>query len=135
MRNRDPEVNQRLHAKLRELFLTRTAAAWEELGNKAGAAIGFARTTTEWIHTEHAQQIGAVVQLDDPELGPTWMAGLPVHLTASPGAPLEPRHLLDADHAHVMASLAQWPNRPPMRAPEPELAYPLAGLKVVDLCL
>ena len=135
MRNREPEVNQRLHARLRELFLTRTAAAWEELGNKAGAAIGFARTTTEWIHTEHAQQIGAVVQLDDPELGPTWMAGLPVHLTASPGAPQGPRHLPDADHAQTMAELDQQPSRSRMRAPEPELAHPLAGLKVVDLCL
>ena len=133
--NRDPEVNQRLHARLRELFLTRTAAAWEELGNKAGAAIGFARPTTEWIHTEHAQQIGAVVQLDDPELGPTWMAGLPVHLTASPGAPQGPRHLPDADHAQIMAELDQQPSRSLMRAPEPELAHPLAGLKVVDLCL
>jgi crotonobetainyl-CoA:carnitine CoA-transferase CaiB-like acyl-CoA transferase len=83
---------------LRELFLTRTAAAWEELGNKAGAATGFVRTTTEWIHTEHAQRIGAVVQMDDPELGLTWMAGLPVHLTTSPGAPQGPRHLPDADH-------------------------------------
>jgi crotonobetainyl-CoA:carnitine CoA-transferase CaiB-like acyl-CoA transferase len=103
MRNRNAAVNQRLHARLRELFLTRPAAAWEELGNKAGAAIGLARTTTEWIHTEHAQQIGAVVQLDDPELSPTWMAGLPVHLTASPGKPQGPRHLPDADHAQIMA--------------------------------
>jgi crotonobetainyl-CoA:carnitine CoA-transferase CaiB-like acyl-CoA transferase len=135
MRNRDPEVNRRLHARLRTLFLTRTAATWEELGNKAGAAIGFARTTTEWIHTEHAQKIGAVVQLDDPELGPTWMAGLPVYLTASPGAPQGPRHLPDADHAQIMAELNHLSSRPPMRAPEPNLAHPLAGLKVVDLCL
>jgi crotonobetainyl-CoA:carnitine CoA-transferase CaiB-like acyl-CoA transferase len=135
IRNRDPEVNRRLHARLRELFLTRTAAAWEELGNKAGAAIGFARTTTEWIHTEHAQKIGAVVQLDDPELGPTWMAGLPVHLTASPGAPQGPRHLPDADHAQIMTELDHLSSRLPMRAPKPELAHPLAGFNVVDLCL
>jgi crotonobetainyl-CoA:carnitine CoA-transferase CaiB-like acyl-CoA transferase len=135
MRNRDPGVNQRLHARLRELFLTRTAAAWEELGNKAGAALGFVRTTTEWIHTEHAQKIGAVVQLDDPELGPTWMAGLPVYLTASPGAPRGPRHLPDADHAQIMAELGQQPGRLPMPAPESELAHSLAGFKVVDLCL
>jgi crotonobetainyl-CoA:carnitine CoA-transferase CaiB-like acyl-CoA transferase len=135
MRNRDPEVNQRLHARLRELFLTRPAAAWEELGNNAGAAIGFARTTREWLHTEHAQCIGAVVRLHDPELGPTWMAGLPVHLTASPGAPQGPRHRPDADHAQIMAELDQWPGRSPMPAREPALAHPLEGLKVVDLCL
>jgi crotonobetainyl-CoA:carnitine CoA-transferase CaiB-like acyl-CoA transferase len=135
MRNRAPEVNQRLHARLRELFLTRTAAAWEELGNRAGAALGLARTTTEWVHTEHAQKIGAVVQMDDPELGTVWMAGLPVHLTTSPGAPQGPRHLPDADHAQIMAELDHLASRPLMPAPEPELAHPLEGLKVVDLCL
>jgi crotonobetainyl-CoA:carnitine CoA-transferase CaiB-like acyl-CoA transferase len=128
-------VNQRLHARLRELFLTRPAAAWEELGNKAGAAIGCVRTTTEWIHTEHAQRIGAVVQMDDPELGLTWMAGLPVHLTASPGAPQGPRHLPDADHVQIMAELDPLSRQPPMRASAPALAHPLEGLKVIDLCL
>src|SRR5216683_1341597 len=38
MRLRDERVNQQLHARLRELFLTRTAHEWEEIGNRAGAA-------------------------------------------------------------------------------------------------
>ncbi len=104
-RNRDPEVNEDLHARLRELFLTRSAAEWEEIGNRAGAAIGWARNTTEWIHTRHAQELGAVVQLEDPELGPTWMAGLPVRLTATPGAAKHARHVPDADRAAILAGL------------------------------
>jgi crotonobetainyl-CoA:carnitine CoA-transferase CaiB-like acyl-CoA transferase len=134
-RNRDPEVNRRLHAALRELFLTKSAAEWEEIGNRAGAAIGWARTTTEWIHTRHAQELGAVAQVNDPELGRTWMPGLPVRLTATPGAVAGPRHLPGADNAAVLAELDGLPPRRPAAASEPGLAHPLQGMKVVDLCL
>jgi crotonobetainyl-CoA:carnitine CoA-transferase CaiB-like acyl-CoA transferase len=131
---RDESVNQQLHARLRELFLTRTAREWEELGNRAGAAIGWARTTTEWIHTDHAQHIRAVVQVEDPELGPTWMAGLPVHLSASPGAVRGPRHLPDADHAAIVSELDA-PRTTPSAAAHETIGHPLEGMKVVDLCV
>jgi crotonobetainyl-CoA:carnitine CoA-transferase CaiB-like acyl-CoA transferase len=135
VRLRDESVNQTLHARLRELFVTRTACEWEELGNRAGAAMGWARTTTEWIHTEHAQAIGAVVRMDDPQLGPTWMAGLPVHLTATPGAPRGPRHLPDADHAAVLAELETLLPPAPVEGGEAGLRHPLEGMKVIDLCV
>jgi crotonobetainyl-CoA:carnitine CoA-transferase CaiB-like acyl-CoA transferase len=133
--NRDEVINQQLHARLRELFLTRTACEWEEVGNRAGAAMGWARTTTEWINTDHARAIKAVVQLDDPEFGPTWMAGLPVHLSATPGSPKGPRHLPDADHASVVAELDALPSREPVQGAEPDLRHPLQGMKVLDLCV
>ena len=135
VRLRDEAVNQRLHARLRELFLSRTAGEWEDLGNRAGAAIGWARTTDEWIETDHAREIGAVVQLEDPEFGPTWMAGLPVHLTATPGSPRGPRHLPDADHADIVRELDRLPPPAPVAGAEPDLAHPLQGMKVLDLCV
>jgi crotonobetainyl-CoA:carnitine CoA-transferase CaiB-like acyl-CoA transferase len=135
VRLRDPAVNQRLHAKLRELFLTKTAAEWEDIGNRAGAAMGWCRTVSEWIQTEHARLTGAVVQLDDPELGPTWMAGLPNRLTGSPGAVQGPRHLPDADHAQIVSELDNLarPSSPP--GTEPDLSMPLQGMRVLDLTL
>ena len=135
-RLRDEAANARLHARLRELFLTRTAAEWEDVGNRAGAAMGWARTTTEWLHTEHAREIGAVVQLQDPELGPTWMAGLPVHLEATPGAPGGPRHGLDADRQDILRELDSVRASEGAAAAGAEpLAHPLEGMKVVDLCV
>ncbi|MBV8715419.1 MAG: CoA transferase, partial [Chloroflexi bacterium] len=132
---RDEAINQQLHARLRELFLTRPACEWEEIGNRAGAAMGWARTTTEWINADHARAISAVVQLEDPEYGPTWMAGLPVHLSATDGAPRGPRHLPDADHAEIVAELDRVGAATPHPGPEPELHHPLQGLKVLDLCV
>ncbi len=137
VRLRDEKVNQQLHARLRELFLTRTAAEWEEVGNRAGAAMGWARTTDEWIATDHARQLRAVVQLDDPEFGPTWMAGLPVHLTVTPGSPQGPRHLPDADHDAVISELEGLPAAGATRgsAAQETISSPLEGMKVVDLCV
>ena len=82
--NARPEVNERLHAALQAEFLTRTAAEWEEIGNAAGAAIGFVRTPAEWIGTEHARRTHAVAPVTDPELGAIWCAGLPVALERIP---------------------------------------------------
>ena len=132
---RDESLNQRLHAKLRELFLTKTAEEWETIGNKAGAAIGWARSADEWIDAEHARAIDAVVQLDDPEFGPTWMAGMPVKLTATPGKPKGPRHLPDADHHEVVSELETLSPKQAAAGAEPGLSSPLQGLKVIDMCV
>ncbi len=131
---RNPDNNRQLHERLTELFLTRSAAEWETLGNEAGAALAFIRKPSEWIATEHARTSGAVIQLSDPELGPTWMPGLPVHATGSPGSVRGPRHLPDADRASILAELEGWQGGPAATAPEPNLASALQGLRVVDLC-
>jgi crotonobetainyl-CoA:carnitine CoA-transferase CaiB-like acyl-CoA transferase len=138
--NARPEVNERLHAALRAEFLTRTAAEWEELGNAAGAAIGFIRTPAEWIGTEHARQTRAVARVTDPELGAIWCAGLPVALSEFPDPPLRPRRTAGADTAAVLADL----DAPPARTgpglasaagADPDLAQPLSGIRVLDLGL
>jgi crotonobetainyl-CoA:carnitine CoA-transferase CaiB-like acyl-CoA transferase len=136
--NARPEVNERLHAALRERFLTRTAAEWEELGNAAGAAIGFIRTPREWMGTEHARASGAVTQVSDPELGDTWCAGVPVALSEFPGPRPRARRPAGADTAAVLAELAATPDEAPAAAPagpEPDLAQPLSGIRVLDLGL
>jgi crotonobetainyl-CoA:carnitine CoA-transferase CaiB-like acyl-CoA transferase len=130
-----PEVNERLHAALRDEFLTRTAAQWEELGNAAGAAIGFIRTPGEWMATEHARATRAVVQVTDPELGPIWCAGVPVALSDFPDPAVEPRRAAGADTADVVAELADLPPREASPGPEPGLGQPLAGIRVLDLGL
>ncbi|MDE3076475.1 MAG: CoA transferase, partial [Chloroflexota bacterium] len=150
---RNPENNRRLHAKLAELFLTRSAAEWEELGRRAGAALAFVRKPSEWIATEHARASGAAVQVADPELGPTWMPGFPVHATATPAAVRHPRHPPDADRAAILAELdslspttvgdralrspcptAVGEGRVTAAGEETELVSALQGIRVLDLC-
>ncbi len=130
-----PEVNERLHARLREEFETRTAAEWEELGNAAGAAIGFIRTPAEWIATEHARKTRAVAEVTDPELGPIWCAGVPIALSEFPNPPVQARRPAGADTADVLRELADLPPRRTGSGPEPDLTQPLAGIRVLDLGL
>jgi crotonobetainyl-CoA:carnitine CoA-transferase CaiB-like acyl-CoA transferase len=114
---KDPAANARLHARLAELFLTRSAAEWEQLAYGVGAVLNKVRTAQEWLAHPHARAMGAAVQVDDPELGPTWMAGLPVLLDESPGAVKGPRHRPDADRAEILAELGREapPPAPPHR--------------------
>jgi crotonobetainyl-CoA:carnitine CoA-transferase CaiB-like acyl-CoA transferase len=130
-----PEVNERLHARLRAEFTTRTAAEWEEIGNAAGAAIGFIRTPAEWISTEHARQTHAVAHVVDPEFGPLWCAGVPVALSDFPDPQPAPRHLPGAHTDDLLAELADLPTRSSPAGGEPELDQPLAGMRVIDLGL
>jgi len=150
-RNTSPEVNERLHARLREEFLTHTAAEWEELGNAAGAAIGFIRTPAEWIAAEQARRSHAVTRVADPQLGAIWCAGVPVLLSDFPDPRPRPRRPAGADTAAVLAELTETPPGPrpapgphqassaprpgPAAAPEPGPAQPLTGYRVLDLGL
>ena len=80
--------------------------------------------------------IGAVAQLDDPELGPTWMAGLPVKLSATPGAARRRRVICRTPTARgILAELDTLATSRRAAAAEPGLAHPLQGMKVLDLCV
>jgi crotonobetainyl-CoA:carnitine CoA-transferase CaiB-like acyl-CoA transferase len=134
-RLKDQEKNLKLTAKLEELFLSKPAEEWETIGREAGAAIGMCRTPQEWLATDHAKKLGASVELDDPEFGPTRMAGFPGDLNETPGQIKGPRHKLDQDRAEIIAELDNLPPRPVIRAVEPPDTLPLQGMRVLDLCL
>src|SRR6185437_1076291 len=150
-----------LPGRLAGLFATRAAADWERLGRQAGVPLARVATAAEWVTTPHAREGGAVTRLDDPVLGPTWMAGIPVH--AAPGSPegtvppedtvpedgstpdapgldrpLSPRRLPDADRERLLAELAaEGPQARPQSGQAPPAAgareRPMTGLRVLDL--
>jgi len=160
LRNRT--ANERLHERLAELFLTKSAEEWESLAYGVGAVLNKVRTVQEWLATEHARVGGMVAQVDDPELGATWMTGLPVRLAESPGVVKGPRHLPDADRAEILTELEALTPRPPLptvgegetngaaplsraqgddvgaadirAAQRSGVRAPLEGLRVLDLC-
>jgi crotonobetainyl-CoA:carnitine CoA-transferase CaiB-like acyl-CoA transferase len=129
----NPDDDAELRGRLTELFATRTAADWERLGHEAGVPLARIRTAAEWLAAPHARAAGEVVRLEDPLLGPTWMAGVPVHTalvagSGGPGArgldrPLSPRHRPDADREQVLAELAA----AGPQAPGPPVTAPQAG--------
>jgi crotonobetainyl-CoA:carnitine CoA-transferase CaiB-like acyl-CoA transferase len=129
----DPAVNAHLHERLRELFLTRSASEWEMLANAAGAVLAMVRTPREWLASTHARQTGAATQVNDPEFGPTWMAGLAVQTGDCPARVRGARHLPDADRAEILAELEDSPEVVAAPTAESNVGPPLDGLRVLDL--
>jgi crotonobetainyl-CoA:carnitine CoA-transferase CaiB-like acyl-CoA transferase len=138
-RLKDPRNNERLHERLAELFLTRTSFEWEKLANDEGAVLAAVRSTGEWLTNEHARVLGGVTQLDDPILGPTRMAGLPVQLLGSPGAVRHARQLPDDDHQAILAELMAAPRHAPVTENVNQVwsrtdgPAALEGVRVLDL--
>jgi crotonobetainyl-CoA:carnitine CoA-transferase CaiB-like acyl-CoA transferase len=111
-----------------ELFQTRPAHEWETLINQAGGPSTMVRSPAEWLHDEHARARGTVVEVDDPELGPTWMPGVQVHLSATPGE-IRARHLPDADRETVLNDLDRTESA---RTKREDVGSALQGLRVLD---
>jgi crotonobetainyl-CoA:carnitine CoA-transferase CaiB-like acyl-CoA transferase len=120
----NPGLAADLRARLTALFLSRPAQEWEDLGRAAGVPLCRIRTAAEWLETEHARVSGQVVEIDDPELGTTWMAGSPVHLSETPGVPPRPRTAVGGTRA------AFGPLADPSGAPVRKL---MGDIRVVDL--
>jgi hypothetical protein len=64
-----PEVNERLHSRLRDVCDEDRVRVGRDRQRDRGA-IGFVRAPAEWIATEHAWQSRAVMRVSDPEFGP-----------------------------------------------------------------
>lgn len=136
-------------ARIAELFATRTAQAWEDLGAQVGTEMAVCTTSAEWLEHPHARASGMVVQVDDAALGTMVQPGVAVWLSETPGAVRESAHALDADRAAVLARAgAPQPTAGSAGGPAPDdgpvptgVGAPhtpltaLRGVKVLDLCI
>jgi crotonobetainyl-CoA:carnitine CoA-transferase CaiB-like acyl-CoA transferase len=129
----DPVLEQKLRARLKEMFLTRPSTAWEDPVNANGAPFSIIRSSAEWIEHPHARESRTVVRLDDPELGPVWMPGLVNWLTDTPPCVSGPRRRPDADRASILAEARMPLVRRAHPAPDTDLPFPLSGISVLDV--
>lgn len=60
---------KRISARMKEVFLTKTAAQWEKIFGEGGFPGAAHRTTREWLHDDHANCAGLVVDVEDFEYG------------------------------------------------------------------
>src|SRR5262249_23215140 len=97
----------------------------------------------------HARESGAVITLDDPELGVTNQPGCAVMLSRTPSSVRGPRRTLDSDRAEILRELGALEPRPPGERPASSLMPrpsgerpassasrvrgPLHGVRVVDV--
>ncbi len=103
----DPDLQAIANPRFAELMLTRTALEWEiAINDVSGASAALCSTTEYWLRDDtHARAAGAVIDLDDPELGATAQLGYPTTLSRTPLSAAGPRHALDSDRALLVDEL------------------------------
>jgi crotonobetainyl-CoA:carnitine CoA-transferase CaiB-like acyl-CoA transferase len=85
LRSLDDAAARRLAAELDELIRQKPAIEWERIGQEeVKGSVGLVQSTCAWLHDRHALDSGTVVQVDDPELGPTLQPGYPALLSRTP---------------------------------------------------
>ena len=126
-----PELAIELKSRLAELFKTQPAAYWDNLLNEAGIPCSVVQTSEEWLQDKHARITRQVIEVRDPELGPTTQAGYPVILSKTPAQTSGPRHRLDADRDSILADMER--PRPVLANKGEAISRPLEGMRVLDL--
>jgi len=76
----DSELWDQQRHDLSALLSTRTAEEWDRLATQVLLPLTRIRTTSEWTASQHAQDAGIVVPVDDPEYGRMLLPGPSVRL-------------------------------------------------------
>ena len=129
-----PELAAEARRRLSEIFKTRPSMEWEELINAAGPPTVRCLDSAEWLHEEHARQSEAIVEIDDPDLGPMLQPGVQVRMSRTPGAPGHAQRAPDADREAILESVAAAQPPAPYRG-APRLSKALEGMRALDLCI
>jgi crotonobetainyl-CoA:carnitine CoA-transferase CaiB-like acyl-CoA transferase len=130
----DRAYSAQLRAALAGVFKTRTAAEWMALANP-DADLAECLTSEEWLISDpQARATGAVITLDDPELGLTHQAGYPISMSLTPPRARGPRHVLGADHQDAPRRWTTPPSFSNRQVPaDGSLRHPLEGIRALDL--
>lgn len=123
---------QRISARMKEVFLTKTAAEWEKIFGEGQFPGAPHRSTQEWLHDEHANTAGLVVEVDDPQYGRMKQPGAITWLEDSAALMLAPSPRRSVSVTEALATLAECA---PVALPAPsEKAVGwLDGVRILDL--
>lgn len=139
-----PELNSLLIQTLTEVFKTRIALDWENLFLELNIPGARCLSSAEWLNHPQATESDLFVTVEDPLLGTSRQPGLQVKLLATPGEIKSPAPLPDQDREKILIELAEI-ERAEIVSTEAgkekesdqyeNANFPLAGLKVLDLCI
>lgn len=80
-----PEDRQLWIDELERVWRMRSALEWEQIMDEAGVPCTMCRTIDEWIVSEQALAMGAVVEVDDAQYGMMQQVGVQVHMSETEG--------------------------------------------------
>jgi len=124
----------KIAARMKQVFLTRTAKEWERIFGKGRFPGAPQRWLQEWISDDHAECAGLMIEVDDPVLGPMIQPGPMAWLEESAETMLTPVPRCWVSFDAALAALKANPTAlPPVRQADGSGGW-LDGLRVLDLC-
>jgi formyl-CoA transferase/CoA:oxalate CoA-transferase len=101
-RNRNRES---LIASLQQAFLTRSYEEWEALLTKNGIPVGAINNLAQVVDHPQVKSRGSIVEIEHPRAGKLRVVGVPVRLSATPGAIRSPSPALGEHTDEVLREL------------------------------
>ena len=135
----EPNLLAELNRRIKELFQTRTAQEWEDLGAEAGTECTMCRTSEEWFSHPHALESKMVVELQDPTYGKILQPGINARMSLTPGEVRQPAPTPDQHREEILSEVASQraASSPQLKEETVEgtMRSALDGVKVLDLCI
>ncbi|MGY4877513.1 CoA transferase [Vreelandella aquamarina] len=121
-------------ARMKEVFLTRTSKEWEKIFGRGKFPGAPQRWLQEWIHDDHAETTGLMVDVSDKEYGLMTQPGPVVWFEESGHEMLQPqaRRWVSVDEALKKLSSIET-KLPRVRARNARDGW-LEGVRILDLC-
>ena len=127
-----PEIKDFVRRELDPILAARTTAEWLAILGEADIPCGPVRTRAQALRDPDARELGLVVPLEDPGLGPTWQPGAPALFSDTPAPEPRPACAPGGDTAAVRAPAPAWRRPSPGPGGRPPRAC-LEGVRVLDL--
>ncbi|MGO4908842.1 CoA transferase [Pseudorhodobacter sp. W20_MBD10_FR17] len=124
----------KIAARMREVFMTRTSHEWKRKFGRAGIPGAPQRWLQEWINDEYAVASGLMIDVFDPEYGEMTQPGPVVWMEESGEEALKPAPRRWVDMPEALKVLRKI--RTDLPAPEEAVTREgwLSGVRVLDLC-
>lgn len=124
---------KRISERMKEVFLTKTAAQWEVIFGEGQFPGTPHRSTQEWLHDEHASTAGLVVDVLDRDYGQMKQPGPIAWLEDSAALMLAPVSRREVSVEEALATLSEVPRASLPAVIEPVAKGWLEGIRILDL--
>lgn len=124
----------RIAARMKEVFITRTSHEWKRMFGRAGVPGAPQRWLQEWINDEYAEASGLMIDVHDPEYGNMTQPGPVVWMEESGEEALNPAPRRWVEFDEALKVLRQQRTDIPDPEDGTDQEGWLSGVRVLDMC-
>ena len=124
----------RISARMKEVFITRTAKEWERIFGRGKFPGAPHRWLQEWINDDHAETAALMVEVQDPVYGTMTQPGPMVWLEESASAMVNPKPRKHVGFDEALKTLAAIETKLPRVRQKNARDGWLDGVRILDLC-